>query len=185
MCKNALYGMSGRPFLCVVWAPVEKWLGENCKQMERLCLHSRQFNVCRIVVVNYLVWVCLQTKRPSFASRKTAFGIAVDGLLGCQRRLFASLSKCLCNGGFMLLYYSRRQPTYRFCVYLLPEYMMRLGKVMSKTSFFSFHCARLCVYLFHEYRMRLGNGMSKTSFFSFHCARLSLYLQIISRQAWA
>ena len=45
--------MSWRPFLCVVWAPVEKWLGENCKQMERLCLHSRQFNVCRIVVVNY------------------------------------------------------------------------------------------------------------------------------------
>ena len=139
--------MSGRPFLCVVWAPVEKWLGENCKQMERLCLHSRQFNVCRIVVVNYLVWVCLQTKRPSFGMRKTAFGIAVDGLLGCQRRLFASLSKCLCNGGFMLLYYSRRQPTYRFCVYLLPEYMMRLGKVMSKTSFFSFHCARLSLYL--------------------------------------
>ncbi len=177
--------MSWRPFLCVVWAPVEKWLGENCKQMERLCLHSRQFNVCRIAVVNYLVWVCLQTKRPSFGMRKTAFGIAVDGLLGCQRRLFASLSKCLRNGGFMLLYYSRRQPTYRFCVNWFHEYRMRLGKVMSKTSFFSFHCARLSVYLFHEYRMRLGNGMSKTLFFSFHCARLSLYLQSISRQSWA
>ena len=138
MCKNALYGMSGRPFLCVVWPPVEKWLGENCNQMERLCLHSRQFNVCRIAVVNYLVWVCLQTKRPSFASRKTAFGIAVDGLLGCQRRLFASLSKCLRNGGFMQLYYSRRQPTYRFCVNLFHEYRMRLGKVMSKNFVFFF-----------------------------------------------
>ncbi len=155
MQKRPLRHVVAPLFMCGV-APVEKWLGENCKQMERLCLHSRQFNVCRIVVVNYLVWVCLQTKKPSFGMRKTAFGIAVDGLLGCQRRLFASLSKCLRNGGFMLLYYSRRQPTYRFCVNWL-----------------------------HEYRMRLGKVMSKTSFFSFHCARLSLYLQSISRQAWA
>ncbi len=128
--------MSWRPFLCVVWPPVEKWLGENCNQMERLCLHSRQFNVCRIAVVNYLVWVCLQTKRPSFASRKTAFGIAVDGLLGCQRRLFASLSKCLRNGGFMQLYYSRRQPTYRFLLNLYKGiYLFEIKRVRRITSF--------------------------------------------------